>query len=141
MQSTVLVSCVSNKHIIPSPAQDLYLSDWFLKASAYAKRVGDQWFILSAKYGLLAPDKVIEPYNVTLKTMPVHSRRSWAARVIQDLKPILSQGDTVIFLAGDAYRENLITPIENMGCRISIPMQGLRIGEQMRWLNNQLRGQ
>ncbi len=140
MNTIVLVSCVSKKRTVPSPAQDLYLSDWFLKASAYAKKVGDQWFILSAKYGLLAPDKVIEPYNVTLKTMPIGSRRLWAARVIQDLKPIVSLGDTVIFLAGDAYRENLITPIQNMRCQISIPMQGLRIGEQMQWLNHQLRG-
>lgn len=140
MQTITLVSCVSKKRTIPLPAQDLYLSDWFLKASTYAKKVGDKWFILSAKYGLLAPDKVIEPYNVTLKTMPVHSRRSWAGRVIQDLKPILSSGDMVIFLAGDAYRENLITPIQIIGCQISIPMQGLRIGEQMQWLNHQLRG-
>lgn len=139
MNTIVLVSCVSKKRAIPLPAQDIYLSDWFLKASAYAKRFGNQWFILSAKYGLLAPDKVVEPYNVTLKTMPVHSRRLWAARVIQDLKPILSSGDTVIFLAGKAYRENLVSPIQNMGCQISIPMQALRIGEQMQWLNHQLR--
>ncbi|MHB8089205.1 MAG: DUF6884 domain-containing protein [Anaerolineaceae bacterium] len=140
MQTIALVSCVSKKRTISSAAQNLYLSDWYLKASAYAKKVGNQWFILSAKYGLLAPDKVVEPYNVTLKTMPIHSRRLWAARVIQELQPILSLGDTVIFLAGDAYRENLITPIQNMGCQISIPMQGLRIGEQLHWLNNQLRG-
>jgi hypothetical protein len=139
MKTIVLVSCVSQKRTVPSTAQDLYLSSWFLNASAYAKRVGDQWFILSAKYGLLAPDKVIEPYNVTLKTMPVRSRRLWAVGVIRDLVRILSSGDTVVFLAGDAYRENLIVPIQNMGCQISIPMQGLRIGEQMQWLNHQLR--
>lgn len=139
MRNIVLVSCVSKKREVPAPAQDLYLSDWFLKASAYAKEIGDQWFILSAKYGLLAPDIVIEPYDVTLKTLPVHARRSWAVKVIQDLKPILTSGDTVIFLAGETYRENLITPIQNRGCKISIPMQGLRIGEQMQWLNSKLR--
>jgi len=140
MRTIVLVSCVSKKLEVSAPAQDLYLSGWFLKASAYAKKFGDLWFILSAKYGLLAPDRVIEPYNMTLKTMPVHTRRLWATEVIQDLKSILSSSDEVIFLAGDAYRENLIAPIQNMGCHISIPMQGLRIGEQMRWLNFQLRG-
>lgn len=29
----------------------------------------DQWAILSAKHGLIDPDKVIEPYDVTLSTM------------------------------------------------------------------------
>ena len=35
-------------------------------------------YILSAKYGLLEEDEVIEPYNVYLKDMNVAERRQWA---------------------------------------------------------------
>jgi hypothetical protein len=61
-----LVACVSKKASAPMPARDMYTSDWFRKASAYAARVTDDWYILSAKYGLIAPDTVIEPYDETL---------------------------------------------------------------------------
>lgn len=40
----------------PAPAADLYTSDWFRKARAYAERYADTWFVLSALHGVLAPD-------------------------------------------------------------------------------------
>ncbi len=140
MAQIVLVSCVSKKRDFPTMAQDLYVSDWFLKASVYAKEIGDRWFILSAKYGLVPPNKTIEPYNVTLKSMSVNSRLMWAVKVINDLGKFVIPGDMIVFLAGVTYREHLVDPIRKMNCRISIPMEGLRIGEQMQWLNQQIRG-
>jgi hypothetical protein len=134
----VLVACVSKKNPIPMPAQDLYISDWFRKASAYAMRMADKWYVLSAKYGLIAPGTVIEPYDETLNRMPVAARRAWAKRVLEDLGRVLQPGDQVVFLAGIKYRENLIDPIRKMGCSAEIPMEGLRIGRQLRWLKQQL---
>jgi len=140
MKTIVLVSCVSKKQNIPLPAKNLYISDWFQKAARYAPKIGDQWFILSTKYGLIPPEKVIEPYNVTLKTMAKYQRQMWAKRVLQDLMPHISPNDTIVFLAGQVYREFLEESLHKMGCRISVPMEGLRIGEQIQWLNHQLRG-
>ncbi len=133
-----LVACVSKKNPMPMPARDLYISDWFRKASAYAMRVADEWYILSAKYGLVAPDTVIEPYDETLNRMPADARRAWARRVSKELGQVLQPGDQVMLLAGIKYRENLIGPIREMGCSVEIPLQGLRIGEQLRWLKQQL---
>lgn len=137
-KTIILISCVSKKRSIPSPASDLYTSEWFLKAAEYARKYGDEWFILSAKYGLLQPDKVIPPYDETLKKMSIYARRSWANKVFQDLEKNLKKGDRVVFLAGASYREFLIPPIRSLGCEISIPMERLRIGEQMQWLNHHL---
>ncbi len=134
----VLVSCVKSKTSKTAPAQDLYISDLFKKTSAYAKLFGDRWYILSAKYGLLAPDQVIEPYEKTLNKMGVQERKSWAKQVMLDLEKILSLSDEVIFLAGKRYRENLIKPIEELGCQVSIPMEGLTFGNQLKWLRKQL---
>jgi len=68
-ERVVLVSCVSEKRTTACPARDLYTSDWFIKAARYASQVADEWYILSAGYGLVHPDQVLEPYNATLKTM------------------------------------------------------------------------
>jgi len=110
MKTIVLVSCVSKKQNISLPAKDLYISDWFQKASAYARRIGDHWFILSAKYGLLPPDKVIEPYNITLKSLPKYQRQVWAKRVMQDLLPQIAPKDTIVFLAGQVTENSWRSP-------------------------------
>lgn len=136
----VLVSCVAKKRSEPSPARSLYISDLFEKASSYAEKIGDEWFILSALYGLVPPEKIIAPYDKTLLKMPNNERQKWASQVFGDLKNKISAGDTVIFLAGERYRENLIDPVTRLGCKIEIPMEGMRIGEQMQWLNRQNRG-
>ena len=139
MSKTIaLVACVSKKRVTSLPARDLYISDWFLKASAYADQISDQWFILSAKYGLLDPEDVIGPYDEALNKMPVKARRSWSKEVLVDLIPRLNQGDQIVFLAGLKYREYLIDPLLARGFHIEIPMEGLRIGEQLRWLSKHL---
>jgi cytoplasmic iron level regulating protein YaaA (DUF328/UPF0246 family) len=138
MTTIALVACVSRKNSTPMPARDLYISDWFRKASAYAARVADRWYILSAKYGLVAPDAVIEPYDETLNRMGVAARRAWARQVTEDLRRVLQPGDHVVILAGSRYRQDLIGPIRQMGCTVEVPMEGLEIGKQLRWLKQRV---
>lgn len=137
MKKIALVACVSKKHNQPRPAGQMYTSALFTKASAYAKHTTDEWYILSAKHGLVDPQRIIAPYDETLNKMPIKNRRAWAAKVWMDLRKILRSGDTVIMLAGQRYREHLIQPIRSMGCQIRIPMEGLTIGKQMQWLDRQ----
>ena len=136
MSTTIaLVACVSKKNKTPMPARDLYISDWFKKASSYADSISDQWFILSAKYGLLDPDDVVEPYDETLNKMPVNQRRAWSKKVLEDLISKLNVGDQVVLLAGMKYREFLVSPLRSTGFHVEVPMEGLRIGEQLSWLS------
>jgi len=138
MKTIALVSCVNKKRSHKVAARDLYISPLFLKTSAYALSISDRWFILSAKHGLVDPDEVIVPYNQTLTNMKVSTRRKWAKMVLSELKSHLEDGDLVIFLAGKRYREFLITPLQSWGVLVKVPMEGLMIGQQLRWLNYHL---
>ncbi len=136
MSKTIaLVACVSKKYYSRLPARELYISPWFRKASTYGESIADEWYILSAKYGLLSPTTIIEPYDETLNNMPVNERRSWAEKVLVDLRQKVNPGDKLVILAGVKYRENLIGPLHNMGCDVKIPMEGLGIGKQLQWLS------
>jgi len=117
-------------------ARDLYCSDLFEKSRDFVERQRAQWFILSAKYGLVAPDEVVEPYNETLKDKTADERRRWASEVMQNLRAHCTPGTTVVFLAGERYREFLVPALQELGSSIEIPMEGLRIGEQLGWLTN-----
>ena len=133
-----IVQCVSKKRKTPQLARDLYTSPLFVNAAAYAEKISDEWYIISAKYGLVRPSDWLEPYDVTLNHMTAIQRRGWANQVFSDLKPLLRPTDTVVILAGVVYRKNLVNKIEGLGCKVEIPMKGLRIGEQVSWLKEQL---
>ncbi len=88
-----LVACVSTKADRPMAAADLYRSDWFVKARAYVERTGARWFILSAAHGLVAPEALIAPYDVTLRGMAVADRRRWGAGMICQLQRAIRADD------------------------------------------------
>jgi cytoplasmic iron level regulating protein YaaA (DUF328/UPF0246 family) len=139
MQTIYLVACVSQKQAHAVPAELLYKSAWFLKASAYVRRHADHWYILSAKYGIVAPDTVIQPYNKTLaKGMSKAERENWADAVYRDLLNVTTSNDKIVFLAGKKYREHLTPRLQAQGYLVETPMAGLGIGEQLGWLKRRL---
>lgn len=129
-----LVSCVSRKRAQECKAFELYVSDWFRKARLIVEASGCPWFILSAEYGLVSPNQVIAPYERTLNSMGVADRREWANRVVIQLTNTVPDLSCVTFLAGERYRTLLTQHLVDRGVKVSIPMRGLRIGEQLRWL-------
>ena len=132
-----LVSCVSVKQPSAAPAKDLYTSAWFQKARACVETLGRPWYILSAKHGLLDPASTIDPYDETLKTMPIARRRHWARGVITDLAPHIASIGSVTLFAGTAYREFLEPELRERGIKVHVPMQGMPIGKQLSWLSAQ----
>ena len=135
-----LVSCVKTKLPRRAAAKDLYISDWFRKARACVESTGCPWAILSAEFGLLHPDEVIRPYEKTLNAMPVAERRSWANEVLESIDLLLVGVDTVVIFAGERYRELLEPGLRAYGVGVVVPMQGLRQGQQLAWLNDCLHG-
>lgn len=135
----ILVSCVGQKQSSPAPAKDLYTSPWFRKVRSYVSGMAQPWFVLSAQYGLVHPDQVIAPYDLTLNSVSVGDRRRWAEGVLTQLEPHLANVEHIIFLAGQRYREFLEPMLHSRSIAVSIPMEGLRIGEQLRWLTRELR--
>lgn len=110
-----------------------------LEGAAYVEVQAAEWFILSARYGLVHPNRIIEPYNTTLHEMPSTERRAWAKHVATQLHPLCSPGQEIVLLAGRRYREYLLPVLCDWGCRVRTPMEGLAIGEQKAWLKQELR--
>ena len=130
----VLVSCVSQKLSEPAPARLLYRSEWFTKVRTLIETRRADWFILSALYGLVAPDSRIAPYEKTLNTAGVAERRAWAENVRQQMSPHLIGRRRIVIFAGQRYREFLVPALLRHGYEVDVPMANLRIGEQLAWL-------
>lgn len=125
----ILISCVSKKRSHRAAAQDLYTSTLFTLNLRYARQLKpDAIFILSAKHGLLDPETIIDPYDVTLNKMSAASLRDWADNVRGQLAARTDlERDHFTFLAGNNYRKFLIPHLHHY----EVPMEGLRIGEQL----------
>lgn len=131
-----LVACASQKLDRPAPARDLYVSQLFKKASAYAEATCDRWYILSAKHGLIRPDEVIEPYDMRLGTSTGPDVNAWADRVREQLAAKLAEVPrvTLVALAGAQY-QTVLRPCQ---WPFEIPMKGLGIGQQLGYLTTEL---
>jgi len=128
----VLISCVSKKLNKKSKAKDIYISPLFKHNLNYTYSLNpDKIFILSAKYGLLNLNQEIEPYNQTLNKMSSLEIKDWSINVLKELSSLTDlNNDEFIFLAGNNYRKYILPSIKNY----KIPLQGLGIGRQLKFL-------
>jgi hypothetical protein len=137
VKKIVLISCASKKRAVKSRAAELYTSTLFKLNLQYAKKLKpDAIFILSAKHGLLALDDEIAPYDVTLNNMRVGERKTWANKIIEQLRLHADlQHDRFIVLAGERYRQYLLHRLLSY----EIPLKKLLIGKQLQYLKKQVR--
>ncbi len=136
MKKILLISCVSKKLEYKAKAENLYISTLFRLSLVYAKKLKpDKIFILSAKYGLLNLNDEIVPYNETLNDKSTSDIKVWAKKVVIELEKLTNLGnDLFIFFAGKKYRKYILPYINNY----EIPLKGLRIGEQLKFLKGKI---
>jgi hypothetical protein len=94
---------------------------------------GGCWYILSAKFGLLDPNRVIDPYNTTLMDLGSAARRLWAKEVFAELKILCPLPSTVTIFAGQGYREYLLPLLMASRYEVQVPLEGKGIGQQLQW--------
>ena len=133
--TAILLGCVKSKVGHPAPARDLYCSALWWRRRAYAEATGLPWMILSAKYGLVQPDRPLRPYDLALGDLPARERREWGERVAGSLRKHFGPLAGAVFgvHAGAAYRNAITTPLARLGASITAPLQGLSLGRQLHW--------
>jgi hypothetical protein len=134
-RTIVLVACGKAKRRSACAARDLYTSTLFRKSREVAEVQGERWYILSAKYGLLDPRRLIEPYDASLKDLSVIGRDMWARGVVRDLQAVTRAGDRIVLFGGRYYREPLAALLVGSGFEVTAPLEGLSIGRQLQRLN------
>lgn len=88
-----LVGCGKAKADVPKPALQLYTGRLFRAAADFATATHDEVFIVSALHGLLAPEKEIAPYELTITGLAPEDRAAWGADVVRALE-WEAQGDS-----------------------------------------------
>lgn len=115
----------------------MYSSALFAKTMRYSQRNYDEWYILSAKYGLVDPDTELDPYDDSLKSKSVAERKLWADKTFRQLLSVLPPPTecALFFHAGDTYRKLLANKLVEAGYHCEVPLERLGIGKQLAWYN------
>jgi DGQHR domain-containing protein len=119
----------------PAPARELYASPLFRLASRFCSATCDRWFVLSARHGLVDPDQVIAPYDVSLSGLNRGDRQAWADLVVEQLwrRGLLGSGHRFLLHAGADYADLLAA---RLGAEQ--PLRGLAIGQRLAWYRQAL---
>lgn len=128
-----IAQCTNLKNDEQMPAGELYTaSAYFRDQKAYAEAVADRWFIQSAKYGLLDPERVIEPYD--LRPRHIEDVDAWAEEIARRLALEIPTDARVDVLGGKKYADPLVPALERRGFEVHEPLRGLRLGKRRKKL-------
>jgi len=106
-------------------------STYFNAMRAYATAKNDEWYILSAKNGLVHPDTELHPYD------EFGLSKAQATQIAEKLPEF--GVDTVEMVAGKKYVEPLTPALETRDITIIDKFKGLKIGERVAKLNTETR--
>jgi hypothetical protein len=132
--TALLLGCVATKRPRGGPAKELYCSPLWAGRRRYAEATGQPWFVLSALYGLVEPNRRIDPYDLALTSLSAADRRQWGEAVVADLAARVPLSEACIEVhAGSAYRAAIERPLHDRGARMRVPLAGLGLGQQLAW--------
>lgn len=134
MKNICFVGCTKSKQNYECSAKEMYSkSVYFNKQLKYIDFMYNcEYYILSAKYGLLSPDTKIQPYDLSLNYMSTEEYNKWVDIVSKEIiENIDINNVNAIFLCGKKYRGKLMNLFKNY----EEPFKSLGIGQQMKKMN------
>lgn len=128
----ILIQCTKSKRDEPAKAKDLYdESDYFVAMRDYAEATGEDWYILSAKHGLVDPETVLEPYD------DFGLSNQQAREIAEEIAT--GPYEYVELIAGKQYSNPLTPELEARGIDVVEIGRGQRIGTRIQTLNQKRR--
>jgi len=126
----VITACSKRKLDHKAPASELYQGDMFKKSKLIAIKLHADFYILSAKHGLIKGSKIIGPYETVIQTKKDKDR----LRLNLDGKMLenLALYGKVVIIMGHKYRD-VLEPFFTNNCYILRTSTGL--GEYKMLLN------
>ncbi len=124
----------------PTPAKDAYISSLFRLYRRYAETFASDWRILSAWYGFLHPDQLIEDYDAKFKATDLDSTNWWRLNGLFQQARRLPRCQRVVLLGGILYRQIARRSLLGMylPAEISEPFQGFDLLRTMHALRTAL---
>ena len=131
----LLLGCSSEKLPGRAAARDLYASPRFQRRRRYAEASAKPWAIVSAKHGLVDPNELIDPYNLSLDALSDAERATWAAGVAAALEARYGRlgGRTFELHASRLYGDPLEPELRRRGAHLTRPLRHVSLYQEAAW--------
>ena len=122
-------------------AKDLYISTLFKKTIRFIENDNrfTNWYILSAKYGLIDKNEIIQAYDMTLLNFSNKELEIWSNSILIEI--MKRKLDDLHFFCGEKYHNQyLLQLLELNGIKYTLPMKGLSLGKRLQYLSPSIKG-
>lgn len=119
----------------PIPARNAYTGTMFKLGVQLSESMKADWIVLSAKYGFIRPDHLIEPYDVTFKkrsSEPISGKELYSQVNYEDSS--LLEYPEIIGLGGFEYRQAIKDSFCMFKGTLTFPLAGLSMGYYLQHL-------
>lgn len=131
MNIVIAVMCGQRKVNYACCAEELYCGSLFKAAKGWAKRHAIEWFIVSAKHGLLLPQTIVAPYDVKLgkgaNALNKQQQSQWAEQTRKLIEERYGKR-RIVCLCSKEYESAF------SGLNCYFPLQRMGIGKRIKWL-------
>jgi hypothetical protein len=135
MKRIFIITCSENKLDYENQAKNLYTSQRFKLAKDIAEKYGDDWFIISAKHGLLKPTDIIQPYNASILEFSLQEKQKWAKKAFLQIIELSGKNIKLICLGDPEYFKQLAIEANKKKVNIYIPFKHISKDNRIKWLN------
>lgn len=134
----VLVGCGKIKRGGVCEAKYMYTGSLFRDHFELAKAMpARKVAIVSAMYGVVDLDEVIEPYDLTVGDMSIEERSAWERKIVAQVHALTADDrELVVLLAGEAYA----SWVPACARRVRCPLTGFTLGERRAVIRAWLKG-
>lgn len=133
-----IISCGKKKKRLPYKAKNLYTGTYTRMKIKYAEQNLDEYWILSAKYGLVRPETFLHPYDVPMSDVDNPVEELDLNESIEHMNVHVWDRNTEVYLLmGQTYKEALPELPEFLD--VIDPFKDTAgIGEQLSWLSERV---
>jgi hypothetical protein len=132
MEKIAIINCKAKKKSYPCPAEEMYsVSFQFRHQLDFIKEYYDGYYILSSKYGLITPKKIINPYEITLakgsrlkngKKLEGEDLLKWVKKIKNQFEWLKENYDVIDLHISNSYLSHIKDVLDSKTTHIKQPV-------------------
>jgi len=132
-KTIAIIPCTAQKSEVGGPAREVWIGGHFQLTLAYVEYFMDQIYIMSYKYGIIEPERYIEPYDIDMRLEKASERIKWWYMMREHIEELVEREkpDLVALFTGSFERSRIIREFVRNKCNnVIVPWVGLGTGER-----------
>lgn len=131
--SVAVISCGRRKNNFRTQAKNLYTGNLFIAARKFCECNYSDWIILSAKYGVLFPEQMVEPYDLFIDDFTEDEKINWSNTVANKIMKMFDSNKTIDFYTSKNYQKYVIPILTRGGYSTTENLNNLRVALKTKW--------